>query len=71
MYDKKNPDRYNYKKFAHSSYGSALILDSSNENLRGLNVDLWYTNTMTSGNVRFWEDYFYEVHALVNHATRK
>lgn len=71
MYDKKNPDRYNYKKFAHSSYGSALILDSSNENMRGLNVDLWYTNTMTSGNVRFWEDYFYEVHALVNHATRK
>ncbi len=71
MYDKKNPDRFDYRKFSHTSYGSALLLDSADVNLRGLNVDLWFTNTMTMSNKKFWEDYFYEARAVVTSAERK
>ena len=71
MYDKKNRDRFDYRKFAHTSYGSALLLDSADANLRGLNVDLWFTNTLTMSNKKFWEDYFYEARAIVTSAERK
>lgn len=67
MYGNKG---YSYEEFSHSPYGSSLTLNSSDFNLRGVEVQLFYTKVMTPKNAKFWEDYFKAGLALVTNAER-
>lgn len=63
-------DGFNFEKFRKSEYGSALLIDSPDLNMRGVEVELWFTKKMTQSNVKFWEKYFKLGYANVTRAER-
>lgn len=55
MYNNK---KYTFDDFSHTAYGSVLTLNSSDFNIKGVEVKLLYTKTMTVRNANFWKEYF-------------